>query len=181
MISAGTVFEERILYALEQAAVAQLPPGWVTLNPEGANLRSAARIAAAVAELPTRAEMAERLRDIACEVEANREGRPGEQALWTELGQALDRLAHRPEGAASDLASLSLWADWSPWNGPESPFLLLRRSFSGLLPTAKAAGDEFLDRVARLLLRALARRWATRARDVERASQGPERARSGRS
>jgi hypothetical protein len=175
VIDAGRVFEKRLLYALEQSAVAGLPPGWAQLEPGRHNLRAAARIVERVAELPNRSAMAARLRTIAQESTRNRGDRPGEEELWQGLAKSLDRLGDRRQGAPDDVSSLTLWSGWPPWDEPRSPLLDLRIASRGLLPDFFPPTEALLEEAARILLRALARRWVAKDR-LETASP-PEAAR----
>lgn len=165
-MDAVRIFEERLLHALEQTALARLPPGW-DLEPVPANLRAAARVVERVAGLPDRAAMASRLRGIGEESRKNRGDRSGEERLWEHLIRGIEGLSDRPDGAPDDLRYLALWQGWSPWEGVQSPLTRLRHDLDGLLPATLPASDAFLDRASGILLRALARRWVVEAKERE--------------
>lgn len=171
-MDAVRIFQRRLLFALEQTAVATLPPGWDRLEPTSpANLRAAARIVGRVTELPDRAAMAGRLRAIAEESRENRGDREGEERLWQRLAERVEGLRDRPDGAPDDLASLRLWQGWPPWDGLQSPLDGLRHDLDGLLPQDLPPGEALLGGAASVLLRALARRWVSRAKELDDARQ----------
>jgi hypothetical protein len=179
---ARTIVDRHLLYALEQAATAGMPPGWSRLRPTDPNqLRGGARILQRVAELGTRTEMTDELARIEHEIERNREERGGDVPGWLrEVAAAIGHLSDRRQRPATGLASLALWQGWPPWDGPSSPLNALHGAHGALSPLAPPAGNEppvddleaFLDEAARVLLRSLARRWAAEARQRERERSG---------
>ena len=159
MIEAGAVLERRLLASLEQAAEVQLPPSWQSLRPEPENLRPAAAVALRVAACGSRAGMARELRDTAERIGTHREGRSGgERELWSSLASAVERLGEAREGSEG-LFGLRLWEEVE-----SVPVAEVWRDLRDLLPAQPAAGEPFLAALARVLLRALARRWSAEAR-----------------
>lgn len=184
------IVERRLLYALEQTAVAEMPPGWRGLDPaDPHHYRGGARILQRLAELPGRAAMDDELKRMAREIQKNREDRAGELLAWLErveqaVGRLEDRrLEDRREGSATGLPSLALWDGWAPWEGPESPLTRLHNALGALSPLGPAGSeeaseatdddlDDFLDDAACVLLRCLARRWAAKARQEQQQRAG---------
>jgi hypothetical protein len=161
MTDAHQVFERRLLASLEQAAGVELPAAW-RQRPGTENLRPAAAVVLRVATCGSRDEMARYLRETTERIAANREGRTGgEQELWSSLAGAVGQLGETREGAAG-LLGLRLWDEVRG-----IPVSELWRLLRDLLPGRPAADELFLTEVARVLLRALAKRWSQDARQEE--------------
>lgn len=159
MIDARELFERRLLAILEQRAGIEMPADWRRLQPEPSHLRPAAAAVLRVAETQTRDEMKALLRRWSDRIGYNREGREGgEDKLWQGLAEALEHLAERPEDGPAGLLGLSLWSA-----GAKVPLDELWPVFRPSLPGTLAVREPFLDEVARVLLRALARKWMAAA------------------
>jgi hypothetical protein len=158
MIEARDLLERRLLAALEQAAMVELPAAWRP-RPAKEALRPAAAVVLRVASCGSRDEMVRELRATAARIAANREGRlGGERELWSSLAGAIERLGETGE-EAQGLLGLRLWK--------EVEGVAIREIWSALrlqLPAQPAAGEDFLAALSRVLLRALARRWSDEAR-----------------
>ncbi|MGH9362596.1 MAG: hypothetical protein ACRD2T_11835 [Thermoanaerobaculia bacterium] len=170
-MDAEEVIRRRFLSAFEQAIWAELPPGWADLRPERGKLRRSAAVLLQVAEQPHRKAMGGLLEEIAQGVGTAREGsrrreetrareKPGEAALWRSIRELVDRAGETRPGEPN-LFALELCRGQA-WTGP---LARLARDIGGRVP---AATEEALTELARILLRATARKWSDEDRRSEK-------------
>jgi hypothetical protein len=164
------VVTRRFLAVCEQEAESALPAGWDGPRPETGKLRQSAAVLLLVAERPDRAAMMKLLAETADRVarrQSTREDRQpgqegGEARLWRDIRTLLDRFGTIRPGTCGHLFDLEVCSQ-GPWSRRLEAVL---RDVGGTPP---AATEETLTELARILLRAKARRWSDEDKSREKA------------
>jgi hypothetical protein len=178
-MEASALIAARFLAAFEQAAQAELPAGWERPQAEPTRRREAAAVLLAASGLASRGEMKaffDRVAGQVAERAAAKRRRPGEDgaaeepdgdrgtALWRELATLLERISRTQPRADPSLFTLEVCARQS-W------IRALARALAAAAAPPPAASEEMLTALARILLRAKARRFTLEDRRRERGAE----------
>ncbi len=151
---------------LEQSTLAELPRAWRDLRPPKRSERQAAAAFLRLADCQGWEQMQQCARAAARDIARQRQERSPELVdLWSDLEEALDRLAQPMAAGAPGLLSLALWRE-------EGLPLLdeIYSPFRGLVPRQPELRLDFLAAIARVLLKARARSWIDQASRAENRS-----------
>lgn len=158
------VYRERVLAAIEQALIAGLPTGWRDLEAPRSREREAAAVLLRLAEHDALAEMQQTaIEAAATAAERRHDPMAGEERFWEGLKDLLARIGEGRQGGPRSVADLALWGE-----GPVRSLVDgVDHAFGGPAAGSGALDEETLTAVARLVLRACARRWLIEARKAD--------------
>ena len=154
VLDPSLLFEKRLLHVVEQGVRVKPPGPWLRLEPPTGAERATASAFLRLAAEPTIAAMVARVRRIDEETRDRRDERSA-QPIWSALVDLLEGIPLDSQGRpATTFYALALWSSFQ-----DNP---MHTAFGALASKRPAAPitKHGLAELARLLLRAQARRWA---------------------